>query len=521
MLRQTFIQVCTLLIVVSGLGLVSVTGQSLAQSPPECSPDVWDDHLGRVALFTMYPAGQLTAQDASSSTTDFKTGVTYRDEAGIDWRVLPNGQNEFHQPEWFDESTPEGDPWPNLKFVALETAPGATGSYEAILQPDDEDSYADTEANGRPFTYGSLNWLQSGSLIGTYNYYDVSVSTILHGVFDVVPHLQRKSYAPVLVPVDSRNPAWATYQPRMSETLRDLVGNTLAPDSASPSGWSIFTAEGARLRKVDADLFSAVHMLAECDDLLECDGYAPTWEDLANSSNLFGLRDDEPVQVVDGRYEERFDTDGLVYSEVLDLWREWVVFDDLDGDCLQDAIAIVTWSGGASGVFYELMMLRNTGFGLVPVNRIHLGDRIVVEDMAAQDGQLTLDLIAKAPSDPGCCPSMPERQVRSYDELLGSTETTEQPTTSPAGEAPDPISHGDILTAIGSDEPNIFYMGSCAGDVVVQQFPAPAGATPFCGTILSSSPTEAVVELMAELGPVTITLVYAADGWRVDWDQTR
>ena len=307
----------------------------------------------------------------------------------------------------------------------------------------------------------------------------------------------------------------------MSKTLRNLASNTLAPDSASPSGWSILNSEGARLKKVDADLLPAVRILAECEGLLECDSYTPTWEELANSSTLFGLRDYEPVQVVDGHYEERFNTDGVPYSEVLDLWREWVVVDDLDGDCLQDAAAIVTWSGGASGVFYDLIVLRNTGFGLVPVNRTHLGDRIVVKSMVADGEQLTLDLVAKAPSDPACCPSRPERQVRSYDELLGSTGTTEQSTGSPAGQAPGPISHEDILAAISYDEPNIFYMGSCTGDVIVQQFPAPAGATPFCGTILSSSPTEAVVELVAELGPATITLVYAADGWRVDWDRTR
>jgi len=52
----------------------------------------------------------------------------------------------------------------------------------------------------------------------------------------------------------------------------------------------------------------------------------------------------------------------------------------------------------------------------------------------------------------------------------------------------------NILAAFARDEPNIFYLGSCDGSVVVQSGPITSGATPFCRTIVSDSGDEALVE---------------------------
>jgi hypothetical protein len=113
----------------------------------------------------------------------------YLDEAGISWELQPDSKNIFHQPEVTPVPSgvktpypnisppPEYKPdYPNLKFLSmLENSDSA----EAILQPDG-------------------TWLNEGSKMGTYNYYNPSGfrGYTLHVLLDVIPHLFNTNYEP-------------------------------------------------------------------------------------------------------------------------------------------------------------------------------------------------------------------------------------------------------------------------------------------------------------------------------------
>lgn len=53
--------------------------------------------------------------------------------------------------------------------------------------------------------------------------------------------------------------------------------------------------------------------------------------------------------------------------------------------------------------------------------------------------------------------------------------------------------------------------------MIVREYPAdPPGATPFCGTIVSSLGSEATVELSSEVGVFDVRFVYRNDRWEPD-----
>ena len=76
------------------------------------------------------------------------------------------------------------------------------------------------------------------------------------------------------------------------------------------------------------------------------------------------------------------------------------VVDDLDGDGFDDGAMIVRSSGSGSGTFYDLYVFLAAESGLQQVAKEQLGDRIVVEGIAAGPGGVTvfyLDRPADAP----------------------------------------------------------------------------------------------------------------------------
>ncbi len=121
------------------------------------------------------------------------------DESGLEWLLMPQSANVFHQPDKPDHQPLENvyptiigydvpfDPErPNLKFLS-ELPSGS--SYEAIMKPD-----------------GS--YVNEGELIGTYNYVHPEGfwGNLGHGIMDVLPHLFASTYAPTPLEPDNDTP---------------------------------------------------------------------------------------------------------------------------------------------------------------------------------------------------------------------------------------------------------------------------------------------------------------------------
>ena len=95
-----------------------------------------------------------------------------------------------------------------------------------------------------------------------------------------------------------------------------------------------------------------------------------------------------------------------------------VVFGDLRGDTLLEAVAVLVTDPGGSGSFYDLVVLGATPDGPRELAAASLGDRVDIENLMIADRQILVQLVTQGPADPMCCPS--RREARTYA-LLGDS----------------------------------------------------------------------------------------------------
>jgi len=112
----------------------------------------------------------------------------------------------------------------------------------------------------------------------------------------------------------------------------------------------------------------------------------------------------EKVQLIDGRYERRYPEGASeLYVSMRD---DHIVFNDLDNDGVGDVAVITEWSGGGSGTWRELTILKNKISHPLFVTSKDLGDRTIINSLAVESGIITIDMTVHAPSDAMCCPTL-------------------------------------------------------------------------------------------------------------------
>ena len=85
-------------------------------------------------------------------------------------------------------------------------------------------------------------------------------------------------------------------------------------------------------------------------------------------------------------------------------------FGDLNGDGKDDATIILAENDGGSGVFESLIAITNQGGTPHQESQKQLGDRVQVNTVDISSGVIHLNLVVQGPSDPLCCPSLPQKQ---------------------------------------------------------------------------------------------------------------
>lgn len=103
------------------------------------------------------------------------------------------------------------------------------------------------------------------------------------------------------------------------------------------------------------------------------------------------------LRLTDGRYE---DSD-LVNSELDELSASG----DLDNDGSADRAVLLTTSTGGSGVFRELYVLRRAAQQLLVSQPALLGDRVEVNELHIDNGDVVVELVVQGADDPLCCPT--------------------------------------------------------------------------------------------------------------------
>ncbi len=94
-----------------------------------------------------------------------------------------------------------------------------------------------------------------------------------------------------------------------------------------------------------------------------------------------------------------------------------VAFGELNGEPAA-AVVLVTDPGG-SGTFYSLHVVVNQDGELVNIANTDLGDRVQINSLVIEEGEIVVDMVTQGPDDPMCCPT--QEVVKRYelqDELV-------------------------------------------------------------------------------------------------------
>ena len=82
-----------------------------------------------------------------------------------------------------------------------------------------------------------------------------------------------------------------------------------------------------------------------------------------------------------------------------------VLYGDINFDGFEDAIVFLSTQNGGTGHFVEMAAVLNLNGSARNISTLYLGDRVIVESGAVQDGLITLNLRVQGPNDGLCCPS--------------------------------------------------------------------------------------------------------------------
>jgi len=129
----------------------------------------------------------------------------------------------------------------------------------------------------------------------------------------------------------------------------------------------------------------------------------PTVEELQNATYV-GIYD-EPVQLVDGRYEGEPFVEGGTSRPAAGLAPDFRLTGDLDGNGTEEAVVVLWQSSGGSGTFNYVAVAGRSGSEVVNLGTAELGDRVQVRAGRVVDGAVELDVVQAGPDDAACCPS--------------------------------------------------------------------------------------------------------------------
>jgi heat shock protein HslJ len=130
----------------------------------------------------------------------------------------------------------------------------------------------------------------------------------------------------------------------------------------------------------------------------------PTMDEIANATipDIY----DEPIQLVDGRYEgPPLQADGSRRPTVY-LSQRLIAYADIDGDGEEEAAALMDENSGGTGRFSYLGVFERDGAGVRTLAVVRLDDRIQVRSLSGEADRFLVDAIAGGPTDAACCPTM-------------------------------------------------------------------------------------------------------------------
>lgn len=123
---------------------------------------------------------------------------------------------------------------------------------------------------------------------------------------------------------------------------------------------------------------------------------------------VFRSRDWGEFQLSDGIYYRTSPTSQESPESYTTRLLENVLYSDINADGFEDAIVFLATQNGGTGRFVELAAVLNLNGSASNISTLYLGDRVIVESGAVQDGLITLNIRVHGPNDGLCCPSQIE-----------------------------------------------------------------------------------------------------------------
>ncbi len=134
------------------------------------------------------------------------------------------------------------------------------------------------------------------------------------------------------------------------------------------------------------------------------DGYT-----LENLEFRTGWTASKSAFLADGEYSEPA-APGSATKTIIKLHDRMAFGHTADGRPLTAAVLIT--DPGGSGTFYDLVAVVNRGGKPVHVATVNLGDRVKIESLVIENGQIVVQMITQGPDEPMACPTL--RVVRRY-----------------------------------------------------------------------------------------------------------
>ena len=186
-----------------------------------------------------------------------------------------------------------------------------------------------------------------------------------------------------------------------------------------------YTIEGNQLELMDAEGRRAVSYVVAPEK-----GPGLT-EDTLKNAEYRGIYE-ETVELTDGRYEGKPFVEGGASRPTVTFMDPYAL-GDLDGDGIEDAAALLAENSGGSGTFiYLAAVLNRNGYPNNEATTL-LGDRVQINSLSIEEGEIVVDMITHGPDDPLCCPA--QQVVQTYElrdgELVLTSEKVISTTADP------------------------------------------------------------------------------------------
>ncbi len=175
-----------------------------------------------------------------------------------------------------------------------------------------------------------------------------------------------------------------------------------------------YEIEGDELRLLNAEGLKAAVYIAKP----EAAGLSP--EALKNAEYQTEWTPEGTVRLANGEYRAPAAPGSA--SEIVVALTEQIAAGELNGEPV--TAVILYSSGGGSGTFYELHVLVEQDGQPHDVAWTQLGDRVQINSLSIQNGEIVVDMVTHGPDDPMCCPT--QQVVQTYalqgEELVQTSE---------------------------------------------------------------------------------------------------